>query len=66
MERIILAGIVADIMGDGHLQGPPKWRMDYTSKDITELERFNNEIKGLFGYSGKIRKNKGVLRNKQK
>ena len=39
-----LAGICADLMGDGHLQGPPKWRIDYTSKSIQELNRFENEI----------------------
>lgn len=49
-----LAGIVADLMGDGHLQYP-KWRMDYTSASIEELERFNKEIRELFGYSGHIR-----------
>lgn len=57
METKRLAGVIADIMGDGHLQGHPKWRMDYTSKEIGELERFNEEIYDLFGYKGKIRKN---------
>ncbi|MDO8643020.1 MAG: LAGLIDADG family homing endonuclease [Candidatus Woesearchaeota archaeon] len=61
MKKRILAGIVGDLMGDGHLQGHPKWRMDYTSKDTTELERFNNEINVLFGYKGKIRENKTNL-----
>jgi hypothetical protein len=51
-----LAGIIADLMGDGHLQNFPKLRIDYTSKSINELNRFNNEIKSLFGVSGKIRK----------
>jgi len=50
-----LAGICADLMGDGHLQGPPKWRIDYTSKSIQELNRFENEIYTLFGVKGKIR-----------
>lgn len=50
-----LAGLIADLMGDGHLQGKPKWRLDYTSKNIFELKRFNNEVKNLFGVSGKIR-----------
>ncbi len=50
-----LAGIVADLMGDGHLQDHPKLRLDYTSKSITELERFNQEIFYLFGIKGKIR-----------
>ncbi len=56
-----LAGIVADLMGDGNLQGFPKWRLDYTSKDIKELSRFNKKISKLFGVSGKIR---GCLSNK--
>lgn len=50
-----LAGIVADLMGDGHLQDSLKWRLDYTSKSVEELNRFNNEIFYLFGIKGKIR-----------
>ena len=51
-----MAGIVADLMGDEHLQDEPKLRLDYTSKSKEELERFNREILNLFGISGKIRK----------
>lgn len=50
-----LAGIVADLMGDGHLQGVPKWRIDYTSKYIAELERFGNEFYVPFRIRGKYR-----------
>lgn len=50
-----LAGIVADLICDGHLQGDPKWRIDFTSKDTEELKRFENEITKIFGVSGKIR-----------
>lgn len=50
-----LAGIVADLMGDGHLQGEPKWRIDYTSKRKQELQRFGNEVYRLFSVRGKIR-----------
>ncbi len=50
-----VAGIVADLMGDGHLQGSPKWRLDYTSKYIAELERFGNEFYVLFRIRGKYR-----------
>ncbi len=50
-----VAGIVADLMGDGHLQHPPMWRMDYTSASVDELQRFNQEIKDLFGFSGYVR-----------
>jgi len=50
-----LAGIVGDLIGDGHLQADPKWRMDFTSKNIGELKRFEKEISCLFGVYGKIR-----------
>lgn len=50
-----LAGIVADLMCDGHLQGEPKWRFDFTSKSKNELKRFGREIFILFGIKGKIR-----------
>ena len=50
-----LAGIVADLMGDGHLQGTPKWRLDYSSKSVQELDRSNRIIFTLFGIKGKIR-----------
>lgn len=51
-----LAGIIADLMGDGHLQGDPKWRIDFTSKEVNELKRFENEMRILFNITGKIRK----------
>lgn len=50
-----LAGIVADLIGDGHLQDYPKYRLDYTSNSNKELNRFNKEIFYLFGIKGKIR-----------
>lgn len=50
-----LAGVVADLMGDGHLQGFKLWRIDFTSKNIQELERFESTIFSLFGVRGKIR-----------
>lgn len=50
-----LARIVGDLFGDGHLQGPPKWRIDYTSKSIKELKRFEKEVETMFGIKGKIR-----------
>ncbi len=50
-----LAGVVADLMEDGHLQDWPKLRLDYTSNSEEELERFNQEIYLLFGIKGKIR-----------
>lgn len=51
-----LAGIVGDLMGDGHMQGHPKWRIDYCSNSIKELDRFNGEVHDLFKIKGKIRK----------
>ncbi len=50
-----LAGIVADLMGDGHLQGFKLWRIDFTSKDKLELRRFESTVFSLFGVRGKIR-----------
>ena len=32
-----LEGIIADLTGDGHFQGEPKYRLDYCSKNINEL-----------------------------
>ncbi len=54
-----LSGVVADLICDGHLQGSNKWRMDYTSKNKKELNRFNNQIYQLFGIKSKIRFNHG-------
>lgn len=51
-----LAGIVADLMGDGHLQDSPKLRLDYTSKSAEELNRFGTEVYNIFSVKGKIRK----------
>ncbi|MBS3143896.1 hypothetical protein J4446_03425 [Candidatus Woesearchaeota archaeon] len=50
-----LAGIIADLMGDGHIQGNGPWRLDFTSKYKKELLRFENEIYSLFKVKGKIR-----------
>jgi len=51
-----LAGITADLMGDGHLQDSPKLRLDYTSKSLDELNRFNLEIYNVFRIKGTTRK----------
>ena len=50
-----LAGVIGDLIGDGHLQGSTKWRIDYTSKNIGELNRFGKIMFQLFGVRGKIR-----------
>jgi len=53
-----LAGIAGSLIGDGHVQGPPKLRIDYTSKSKEELRIFSEEIYSVFKVKGKIRKNK--------
>jgi len=50
-----LSGVVADLMCDGHLQGDPWWRFDYTFKLFEEKNRFENEIFSLFGIKGRAR-----------
>ena len=50
-----LAGLVADLMADGHLQGPTKWRFDYCSNSVAELNRFETVLYNLFLVKGKIR-----------
>jgi len=50
----VLASIIADLMGDGHIQ-KRKYRFDFTSKDKPELERFGKAVFNLFGVKGKIR-----------
>jgi len=62
----VLAGIIADLMADGNLQGPTKWRFDYCSKHTKELKRFEKTIFSLFNLKGKIRpctKNKYNTKN---
>ena len=44
----VLAGIFGDLICDGHLQGHPKWRFDFTSKDKKELEYFEGRIFSIF------------------
>ncbi|MFC1774908.1 hypothetical protein ACFLZN_01195 [Nanoarchaeota archaeon] len=51
----VLAGIIADLTADGHIQGAPKWRIDYTSKSISELIRFRQEVYTISKIMGKIR-----------
>ncbi len=51
-----LAGIIGDMFSDGHLQGEPKWRLDFTSKDKKELRRFGEELFAVLGVKGKIRR----------
>ena len=50
-----LAGIVGDMISDGHLQGPEKWRLDFTSNSVKDLKRFEKEFLLQFGVKGKVR-----------
>lgn len=50
-----LAGIAADLMGDGNMLGAPRWRLDFCSKSVDELLRFEKTVFELFGVNGKIR-----------
>ncbi|MGC9310076.1 MAG: hypothetical protein ACP5D2_05300 [Candidatus Nanoarchaeia archaeon] len=50
-----ISGVVGDIFCDGHLQANPKWRIDFTSKDLGELKRFNNSFYNIFKIKGKVR-----------
>ncbi|MFA4855407.1 MAG: LAGLIDADG family homing endonuclease [archaeon] len=50
-----LAGLIADLMADGNLQEPPRWRFDYCSNSLSELARFETVLYSLFGVKGKIR-----------
>lgn len=51
----VLAGIVADLICDGHLQGGPIWRADFTSKSKEELGAFEKRLNKLFKIKCKIR-----------
>lgn len=51
----LLAGLIGSLIGDGHLQREPKWRMDFTSKNRNELKNFGGRIELLFEVNGKIR-----------
>lgn len=55
MANKTLAGIIGDLICDGHLQGDPKWRVDFTSKSKIELKRFEKTINKIFKVKGKIR-----------
>ncbi len=55
-KSITLSGIVGDLMGDGHLQDYPKLRLDYSSKSVRELERFNRALYSIFELKGKTRR----------
>ena len=45
-----LARIVANLMCDGHLQGYPKWRIDFTSKYQEELDTFEKDFLHVLQY----------------
>jgi len=51
-----LSGLIGDLFGDGHLQGNPKWRFDFTSNSVQELQRFEKELYSVFVIKGSVRK----------
>lgn len=54
-DSTTLSGLIADLMCDGHLQGEPWWRFDYTYKHSKEKDRFENEVYALFKIKGRGR-----------
>lgn len=52
-----LAGLVGDLTTDGHVQGDPKLRFDFTASDKEDIMLFEQRLDDLFGVTGKIRKN---------
>ncbi|NIO23101.1 MAG: hypothetical protein GTN38_03695 [Candidatus Aenigmarchaeota archaeon] len=47
-----LAGVVADLICDGHLQGEPKWRVDFTFKLIKDKNFFREFVKRFYSCEG--------------
>ena len=53
-----LAALIGDLTTDGHVQGPNKFRFDFTSESKEKLQRFEKRLEDLFGVTGSIRENK--------
>jgi len=51
-----LAELAGFLIGDGHIQGSPRWRIDFTSKDFGALNYVNILFFDLFGIKGTSRK----------
>ncbi|MFA6064866.1 MAG: LAGLIDADG family homing endonuclease [archaeon] len=51
-----LAELCGFLIGDGHLQPAPRWRVDFTSNSFETLNYVNSLFFDLFGIKGKIRK----------
>ena len=51
-----LAELCGFLIGDGHMQPSPRWRIDFTSNNLENLDYVNSLFFDLFGVSGKIRK----------
>jgi len=50
-----LAELCGFLIGDGHIQPSPRWRIDFTSKNPMALNYVNSLFFDLFGVKGKIR-----------
>ena len=53
-----LAALIGDLTTDGHVQGPDKFRFDFTSKSKKKLKSFEKRLENLFGVTGSIRENR--------
>lgn len=53
-----LAALIGDLTTDGHVQGHPKLRFDFTSASKNNLKMFEQRLLDLFDITGKIRENK--------
>jgi len=51
-----LAKLCGFLIGDGHMQPAPRWRIDFTSNNFENLNYVNSLFFDLFGVKGKIRK----------
>ena len=50
-----LAELCGFLIGDGHIQGAPRWRIDFTSNNLETLDYVNSLFYDLFGVGGKVR-----------
>lgn len=53
-----LAALVGDLTTDGHVQGKPKLRFDFTASNKEKLESFEDRLVENFGLKGSIRQNR--------
>jgi len=51
-----LAELCGFLIGDGHVQGALRWRIDFTSNNFKTLDYVNSLFFDLFGVKGEVRK----------